>query len=317
MEGFVQSIATMETGDFIQVVLLLAVGTAVGFWLWRRSLTNARVIEDVATSLVRSAAQGYVELCGSQFPCEDRALSAPLSGRSCTWWSYKIEKKKTYTDSKGRRKTKWVTVESKTSPHLIRFEDDTGDVLVNPEGAQVVPVVRNTWYGHTRRPTGGPPSGGGGFLRLVASGRYRYTEELMRPGASMYAIGHFETRTGELGGSEVERQKRDLLAEWKQDREALVERFDADGDGTVDMEEWEAAREEAERVMRRRVAESAAEPAVNLMLKPPDGRPFILSPKSQEELAKHFRGQSVLWVVLFLVCGALLGTALTVRFGGG
>ena len=82
------------------------------------------------------------------------------------------------------------------------------------------------------------------------------------------------------------------------------------------MEEWEAAREAAERVMTRRVAEAAAEPAVNLLLKPRDGRPYILSPKSQEELAKHFRGRSVLFLLLFVVCGGLLGAVLTARLAG-
>lgn len=311
MDAFVQTIVAQETGDFIQVVLLLAVGTGIGFWLWRRSLRNARVIEDVATSRVRSAAQGYVEFCGSQFPCEERALSSPLTGTSCTWWSYKIERKEKRRDSKGRTRTVWVTVESRTSPHLIRFEDDTGEVLVNPEGAEVVPEVRKVWYGTTRRPTGGETSG---TSRLF--GRYRYTEEVMCPGEPMYALGHFETRTGELGPEEQERRKRELLAEWKEDREGLAERFDTDGDGVVDVHEWEAAREAAERVVTRKVAEASAEPSVNLLLRPADGRPFILSPRSQEELAKHYRGRSVLWVVVFVLCGGVLGAVLTARFAG-
>ncbi|MEX2610966.1 MAG: GIDE domain-containing protein [Gemmatimonadota bacterium] len=313
MDGFIQAIVAQDAGDFWQTVALLAVGTGVGFWLWRRSLAGARVIEDVATSLVRSAAQGYTELCGRQLPSDEAPLTAPLTGRACTWWHYHIQRKETRRTSKGRTRTTWVTVEKDTSPHLIRFEDDTGHALVNPQGADVVANVNTVWYGNSRRPTGGPT--GSGFSRLF--GRYRYTERIMRPGEPMYAIGHFETRTGDFGAAEQRRQVGEQLKEWKTDRQALIERFDADGSGQVDMGEWEGARAEAERVVAGRAAEAALEPAVNLLLEPPDGRPFILSPRSQEELASHFRRRAVLWLTLFVVCGALLGTVCTARLAGG
>jgi hypothetical protein len=316
MDGFVNSVQTMGSSDFFWMAVVLGALTVVGFVLWRRALQNARVMEDVPTSKVRSAAQGYLELVGRQHPIDERPLSAPLSGRSCTWWFYEIERKERRTDSKGRTRTTWVTVEKRTSPQLIRFEDGTGEVVVNPAGAEVVPVISNQWYGHSKRPTGGPPAGSS-FLSITAAfGRYRYTEKIMCPGEPMYAIGHFETRSGELGPSERARRKAELLAEWKEDQEGLVERFDADGDGAVDLQEWERAREEAERVVEQKVAESALDPDVDLLLKPPDGRPFILSPKSQEELTRHYRVRSLLGLAIFLLCGAVLGVAMTARFGG-
>lgn len=311
MDAFVQTIAAQDTWDFVQVLFLLSLGTGLGFWLWWRSLRSARAIEDVATSRIRSAAQGYVELSGRQLPVGDAPLSAPLTGRPCTWWAYEIERRERRRDSKGRTRTTWVTVEKKTSPHLIRLRDDTGEALVNPAGAEVVPEVRSRWYGSSRRPAAGPDGGGSALF-----GRYRYTERLMRPGEPLYAIGHFETRTGEVGPSERTRQMTELLAEWKRDRESLAERFDADGDGRVDLDEWEAVRAAAEHTITRRAARAALDPAVNLLLRPPDGRPFLLSPKSQEALARHFRGRSILWVLVFLVCGGLLGAVLTARFAG-
>jgi hypothetical protein len=310
MEGFVQIIVAQDTGDFWQTVALLAVGTGAGFWFWRRSLVNSRVIEDVATSLVRSAAQGYTELCGRQLPAGHAPLAAPLTGRPCTWWAFEIERKEKRRGRKGRTRTTWVTVEKKSSPHLIRFEDDTGHALVNPAGADVVVNVTTVWYGHSRRPTTGPD--GSAFGRLFA--RYRYTERIMRPGEPMYVIGHFETRTGELGHTERRRQVSELLREWKGDRQVMVARFDADGDGRIDPQEWEGARAEAQRVVTGR---AGMEPAVNLVLEPPDGRPFLISPKPQEELATHYRRRAVLWLVLFVVCTTLLGAVLTARLAGG
>lgn len=312
MEGILQAIIGQEAGDFWQSVVLLALGTGFGFWRWRRSLVNARVIEDVATSRVRSAAQGYTELCGRQLPCNAAPLEAPLTGRPCTWWHYHIERRETRRGRQGRTRTTWVTVAKKTSPHLIRFEDETGHALVNPAGAEVVPDVVTVWYGHSRWPESGPA--GAGWGRLF--GRYRYTERIMRPGEPLYAIGHFETYAGHMEPAEQRRRVGEQLRAWKENGEALVARFDADGDGRVDVQEWERAREEAERVVAGEAAADALQP-VNLLLDPPDGRPFILSPRSQEELARHFRRRAVLWLVLFVVCGALLGGVLTARLAAG
>lgn len=312
MSAFVEWVQALPPDQFYLLLAGLAAATGIGFWQWKRRLKGARTIEDVPTSKVRSAAQGYVELVGRQSVPDGETRQAPLTNRSCTWWRYRIEEKKKRRDSEGKKRTEWVTLEEKTSPHLIHFEDATGSTIVNPAGAEVVPSTEDTWYGRTRKPTTGPEGAGS---RLLHNYRYRYTEAIMRPGEPMYAIGHFETRTGVPDEAEQARLATELLKEWKADQEELVERFDADEDGTVDVEEWEAARAEAARVVQREVEEKRGEPTVHLMLEPDDGRPFILSSKSQEELASHFRRRTLAWLALWLVSGALLGVAAATRTG--
>jgi hypothetical protein len=268
-------------------------------------------MEDTPTSKIRSAAQGFVELVGTQHELEGSPLSAPLTGSNCTWWSYEIEKKTTTRSSKGRTQTTWVRVESDTSVGFFNLRDETGEILVNPRGADVIPSVKKTWYGNSRKPSGIKSGFGGAF-----GGRYRYTERIMRPGESIYALGHFETWSNVPDARDRSQERNKLLAEWKKNPSELVQRFDEDGDGRVDSDEWEAARDAAEALVEEHVAKAAAKPDVDVLMKPEEDHPFILSTKSQERLTKAYRWQAIGGLLLFLVGVAGFGLSLNARLGG-
>ncbi len=306
------NIQLMSQWQFALLSVVLAALTGGGFYLWKKFFQHARVMEDMPTSKIRSAAQGFVELSGMQHALEGAPLSAPLTGNACTWWDYKIEKKKTSRNSKGQTTTHWVTVESDTSVGFFNLRDDTGEILVNPRGADVTPSVRKVWYGNSRRPTGGGSSGFGSSMGR----RYRYTERLMRSGEPVYALGHFETWSNVEGSKERSERRAKILAEWKEDAAGLVQRFDEDGDGRVDADEWEQARKAAEAVVEEQVAKAAMKPDVDVLMKPEEDHPFILSTKSQEELTRVYRWKAFGGLLLFLAGVVSLGVTLTARFGG-
>ena len=305
------SIQALSQAQFGLTLLVLAALAGAGFILWKKSFQHARVMEDMPTSKVRSAAQGFVELAGMQHPLEGVSLSAPLTGNACTWWDYKIEKRKTSHSSNGRKSTSWVTVQKETSVGFFHLKDETGEILVNPIGADVTPSLKRVWHGDQRRPNGAGPSG----LFGSATGRYRYTERIMRPGEPIYALGHFETWSNVAGTKECSEKRAQILAEWKKDAAALVQRFDEDGDGLVDADEWENARRAAEAIVEKQAAEAAMKPDVDVLMKPEEDHPFILSTKSQGELTRVYRWRAVGGLVLFLVGLAAVGVTLTARFG--
>jgi hypothetical protein len=307
------AVQMMDQWPFAILSLVLVAVTGGGFYLWKRSFQHARVMEDTPTSKVRSAAQGFVELAGMQYALEGSALVAPLSGIACTWWDYKIEKRQKHRNSKGHTTTSWATVEKDTSVGFFNLRDDTGEILVNPLGADVVPSLNKTWYGNERRPTGGGSASGfvGGMGR-----RYRYTERIMRSGEPIYALGQFQTWSNVEGSKERSERRAKILAEWKENPGELLQRFDEDGDGRIDADEWERARQAAEALVEEHVAKKATNPDVDVLMKPEDDHPFILSTKSQEELTKAYRWRALGALLLFLLGGVGLGIVLTARFGG-
>jgi hypothetical protein len=273
------------------------------FALWSffgafRALRRARLVEDVPTSLVRSAAQGYVELAGTAELLPGEPVLAPLSGRPCAWYRYRVDER-SRDASNGRRE--WKTLEGGVSDALFRLVDESGECVVDPDHAEVTPGIRQVWYGVARRP-GGPPPPGSGFS--LFGGRYRYREELIRPGDPLHAVGMLRTVGGPTDPVPAREDVRALLAAWKRDPPRM-QGFDANGDGQVDPAEWDAARRAAESEVRRRRTERAASPGVTVLAAPPAaGGPFLLSAVRQDDLARRYRRTALARLVLFFGAGA-------------
>ena len=209
-----------------------AIAAAYAIYRLFLSVTRDRFVTDTPLVRIRSAAQGYARLEGHAGTAAADLLVAPLSGRPCVWWDYRISIKE--TDSRGN--SKWSQLESATSVAPFAFADLDGRCLVGPVGAEVTPTSTDTWFGDTPRPVAGPPQHGWiGSLDHT----YRYTERLLAPGTRLSVLGELRSHAEE---HELDSDARSLLAGWKADQPGLLARFDTDHDGRIDAQEWEAAR---------------------------------------------------------------------------
>jgi hypothetical protein len=203
-----------------------------GFALWRRR----RTIEDTPTARVRSMSLGRVELSG--VAREKDALRAPLSGTACVWFRYRIER-----ETRSGKRRSWTTIDSGDSSQWpFYLEDETGRVRVEPEGAT---VEVDAQLRATDPPLVGP------FAAFVAERglrvhgllggqeRLRITEARLHPGDAIYLHGVAQARRGVRDEQRLEIRAR--LAELKSDEKAMAA-LDADADGAVSTDEWDAAR---------------------------------------------------------------------------
>ncbi|HEY5719064.1 MAG TPA: GIDE domain-containing protein [Gammaproteobacteria bacterium] len=317
-------ILQLGTGEFWALFAVLVLLALAGLYGTFRFFTRARLIEDTPTSKIRSAAQGYIELSGIADLLEGTPIVAPLSQLQCVWYRYKIEEqRKRYR--KGRTESYWATLESGTSDGLFRLADDTGECVVDPEGAEVTPSIRQTWYGGSHYPGRAPPigrgDGGGFFSRLGISasfgfGHYRYTEERILPATELYAIGQFRTLGSDQAGDR-QQEIGDLLRSWKRDQAEMLQRFDANGDGEIDLQEWDAARRAAEQAVDGALRERQVQPALNVLARTGiSRRPFMLSTRPQGEIARDYRIYAAACVAAFLGGGAAAVWSLGVRLAG-
>lgn len=249
---------------------------ASGLTAWAGNTRRRRWIEDVATSRIASAAQGYVELSGMIEPHAGDMLPARLSQTPCVWYRYQIEKK----DSDGD----WRVEEFGQSDQTFLLTDSTGSCVVDPQGAEITTRHKETWTESDRR----------------------YTEHLLLPHDDLYALGEFATLGYDASPQDTRRQISDLLSEWKSDRAALLRRFDADRDGELDTEEWDAARQAAEKQVRAHQWERVAGNPLHLLGKPKDRRPYLLSNLGHDGLGQRYRRWAWAHLVVFLsACGGL------------
>ena len=288
---------------FAITVLLAVAGFFAAFYFFSRK----RTMENTPTSKIRSAAQGYVELQGRGKLLDGPPIIGPLTGRHCTWYSFQVQERR-----KSNNKTSWVTIEKGVSDQLFLIVDDTGKCVIDPEGASVTATVTDRWYGNNSRPTTGPGASRG-FLNL-RTGRYMYTEKRLHPGEQLYAIGLFNTVGGAGGEFDVDSGVKQLLQEWKRDSDSLLQRFDSNRDGEIDMQEWQAVRRQALSEVMAKHNEMQTAPPVNMLTRTRDRRrPFLLSAVPQEVLARRLGYWSAALILLFFSAGAFAVWILNVR----
>jgi len=248
----------------------------VSFFAWAGNYRRYRRIHDLPTSRVASAAQGYVELVGRSGLVPGEPILSPLRGRSCCWYSYEVAERNSDND--------WRTVDTGVSLAHFLLVDPSGECVISPDGAEVLTAERDTWEEHGRR----------------------CTEHLLLPGSALYAIGEFSTTTAAPTARDEHAETGALLAAWKDDGPELLRRFDLDRDGRIDLKEWELARAQARREVRRAAAAQAARPTqgVHLLRKPRDGRLFLIANALPDELGSRYRLWSVLHLAVFVAAGS-------------
>jgi len=294
----------MNLGQLFTFVM--AAGLCIGgAWLCIGRWSRARHLLDTPTSRIRSAAQGYVELVGMLRELSVPQPVAPLTGESCLWWRYCIEEYR----SNGKRSS-WNVLERGTSEAWLRLADATGECLIDPRGAEVHPAFRRVWTGSLRHPRGIAPSG---WLGLLTSGRrYRYTEERLHEGEPLYAIGDFRTSGGGRQGLDLQSAKREVIRQWKGDFAGLLQRFDSNGDGQLDDQEWNRVRLAARLEAEDRHWQSSAVPEQHQLGRPVEALPFVLSSHGEEVLTRRFYWQAAGGAVMCLIGAVWLATLLGV-----
>jgi hypothetical protein len=299
IQDFRLSVASASAVEFYFWFIALIIASITCFYILWRFWRRARIIEDVPTSKIRSAAQGYVELIGSAELMDGEPIVGPLSGLPCTWYKYKVEEKQDIS-IRGKHESRWRSIESGVSGELFLIRDDSGACVVDPDGAEVTPSVSDSWYGSSRNPS----SGSAGVMNFMDSGRYRYSESRIVPGDHLYAIGHFITHTATEQGSLNEDVKA-ILRLWKQYPDDHLKKFDTNGDGEIDIQEWNAVRSAAEKQALQDRAQRVKDYGAIHMIKKDNNWPYLLSTKPQEKLVTRLRFFAALGMVGFFSLGTM------------
>ena len=221
---------------FVQLFIEYGVSTGIApgllaafsFWGGLYFTGLKRHIENTPTSKIRSMAMGMVEIHGRARRLY--ALVSPMTQRSCVWYRLRTYRK----DNKNR----WKLVRQINSNHVpFQIDDGTGRVVVDPNGASIEAKTRQTGFS-------GPSNWGSTSFQSSTDRDEKWVEDIVYEGTSLYVMGFAQP----LKKQRVSLRDRvnTILQQLKLDRQAM-HRYDTNGDGQVDGEEWQAARRDAER----------------------------------------------------------------------
>ncbi len=125
----------MAIENILKVFAIDFMGIGAGAYLFYKGffwLNRKKLIENLPTSKIRSAAMGLVEIKGKAKPAVAEIRKSPLTGRDCVYYKYLVEK----LVSSGKS-SHWVPVRQEYSPEPFFVEDSTGKVLVDPKFAEL------------------------------------------------------------------------------------------------------------------------------------------------------------------------------------
>jgi hypothetical protein len=258
-------------------------GMLLFFLLAFALLKLKREVENVPTAKVRSLAMGPVELKGRGR--QKYALRSPYSGTECIYYSYSVLEERGPGGIKGTR----LVEQGDSGPVPFYLEDDTGKVLVVPEGAYIDGGVTQTFRGMDMA------------ALMGARGRLqdgsRVTEKLIPVGSEIYLLGFAKPAIS--GSREREMILREKLKKIRGDRESLKE-FDLDGDGKIDGMEWDMGREN---ISREILLSDLDEGDRLVVTAPPPGGAFYIGDREEKGITRKMavKGWSCLLVSLILL----------------
>lgn len=238
------------------IIVLMLIGF-VSLVFWVLNYRRARAVSDTPTSRISSAPQGYVELSGIARPFPNHRLISPVSRIHCVWYHYIVEEK---------RGKDWRKVEEAVSHDSFLIDDGTGTAVIDPDYGEVHTTRKRTWRVEKRR----------------------YTEWYLVPNARLYVIGELRTEGGSNSNLDHASDVNALLVKWKADKADLNRRFDLDGNGQIDLKEWELVRTAARREVQKQHKEIRSQPGIHMVRKPKDGRHFLISDLDPDRVARRY-----------------------------
>ena len=270
---------TLETWS---ALLPAGLFSGIGFFVHGLAIISRyRRIENIPTARIRSIAMGLVEVSGEAR--QKYLLKTPYSLLDCVFYRYKVVEQ--YETHKGRAQRILASGDSGWMPFYL--EDESDHILVEPEGAVIEGLITQTFHPGTTSTAGPWATSDSASLNITI------VETLIPVGYSIYALGTAQRRTCAFSRRREELLER--LRELKSSPDRLSA-YDLNGDGKVDIEEWQQARQDVEHQLMEESLHETEDPDDVFIGKGEQGQPFLISSKSEKALVRRLRTRAVLCI---------------------
>lgn len=254
-----------------QLPLVFVLTALVATLAWAFNFKRLLGMSEIPVATIASAAQGYVELFGTS---KSLTLTrSPIRGVECVWFRLWIYARDT--------NYMWRLADYRISEQLFELQDDSGVCRIDPRGAEVFAASRH----------------------VVVQHDHKYIEDVLFADKPVYVLGDLDTGSQINTEAEIHQDAGKLMTRLKQSKARLLQQFDLNRDGEIDMHEWELARESAYAEVRAKHAQRL-QSELHLIAKPANKRLFLISGISPHALRQHY--QRWAWAHFSFFCLAIL-----------
>ena len=253
----------------LSIALIFSLFAAI-FNYWRLlKITEAPI------STIAAAAQGYIELHGVATTL--KPFKTPYHGIPCVWYRASV-----YANRVENPYSKKVVdnrlLEYSESDTLFQLKDESGTCMVNPNGAEIIFFEKRTFV----------------------KNEHRYVEEFLPAGKRLYVLGQLDTRHDQVDSEVINKEVRNILADLKTRPQQMLNRYDHNRNGEIDMDEWELARKDAIQQAHAKYAMKAHTGSFTLA-QPTDKHLFLISAKAPHELTASYRMWAIVHLLMFTI----------------
>jgi hypothetical protein len=96
-------VLALSDSDYLVILLIMVVTTVWLIYICFTTSRRFRFVDATATSKIRSAAQGHVELKGLAEWMKGDSFTSPFSNSRCVWYHCTIEKREKTVNAAGGR----------------------------------------------------------------------------------------------------------------------------------------------------------------------------------------------------------------------
>jgi hypothetical protein len=254
-----------------QLPMVFVLCALVAMLAWAFNFKRLLGMSEIPVATIASATQGYVELFGTSKSVTP--TRSPIRGVECVWFRLWIYSRDT--------NYMWRLADYRISEQLFELQDDSGVCRIDPKGAEVFAASRH----------------------IVVQHGHKYIEDVLFADKPVYVLGDLDTGSQINTEAEIHKDAGKLITQLKQSKARLLQQFDLNRDGEIDMQEWELARERAYAEARATHAQRL-QSEVHLIAKPANKRLFLISGISPHALRQHYRRW--VWVHFSFFCLAIL-----------
>ncbi len=250
-----------------QLLLAIAVVVSAGVFNFWRLLK----LKETPISTIAAAAQGYVELYGQA--SASPPMRTPYQNIPCVW--YKAWVFANFSDlNSGNLWFNHRLLDYQQSMLPFVLTDESGQCTVNPQGAEVKYFQTRTWR----------------------KNEHRYVEQYLPVNQPLYVVGHLDTRHDKLSEKALNEALKTELTHLKTKRWYLLNRYDHNRNGELDMEEWVQVREDVTMQIQSQHAMQSHTQDYTIA-KPAGKQLFLISAKSPQQLRQRYQ----YWLLLHLI----------------
>lgn len=172
---------------------------------WAFNFKRLLGMSEIPVATIASAAQGYVELFGTS---KSLTLTrSPIRGVECVWFRLWIYSRDT--------NYMWRLADYRISEQPFEIQDDSDVRRIDPKGAEVFAASRH----------------------VVVQNGHKYIEDVLFANSPVYVLGDLDTGSQINTEAEIHQDAGKLITQLKQSKSKLLQQFDLNRDGEIDLHE--------------------------------------------------------------------------------